>query len=357
MYASLQFCGNIEEYFSKHTVKLLVYIVMPRLKNKFNLVRLYKKGELIEEKKVPSSDNIFLYYFLWYFYQIFFLLKYFSGEERFFLLGGHPICFFGLRFQRLVRNVSHIYWVGDYFPAGGITIKLFEKLKKYYHERVKYSLYLSDRINAVFNNGRIINTTSRKTIMWGVKPKNIKRNFPKDSFTILFVGLIKDYQGLEFMFDFLKSHKDYKLNIIGICDDKLYGKYMKTIKKLGVSSQVFFPNQFFSDKDLEEIAKKCHVGIALYNIDKSNPTYYTDPGKVKAYAELELPVIMSDTSGIVAFVKKFGSGIIIDQLPGDLAKTLRQIKNNYNKYLLGIKHFNKHFYYEKYYGGRFSFLS
>src|SRR5258708_987465 len=34
MYSSLQFCGNIEEYFSKHTEKLVVFITMPRLKNK-----------------------------------------------------------------------------------------------------------------------------------------------------------------------------------------------------------------------------------------------------------------------------------------------------------------------------------
>lgn len=62
MYASLQFCGNIEEYFSKHTEKLLVFIAMPRLKNKFNLLRIYEKENLIPENLLLNprkASNIY----------------------------------------------------------------------------------------------------------------------------------------------------------------------------------------------------------------------------------------------------------------------------------------------------------
>ena len=357
MYASLQFCGNIEKYFVKHTEKLLVYIVMPRLKNKFNLIRIYHRGKMQQEIKARSSENIFLYYLLWFYYHWYILLNFFSFNEKFYVLVGHPVSLFGLTFQRLVRrNAKFMYWIGDYFPQGGIAIQLFEKVKKHYHGRVDFVSYLSDGINKVFNNGKVVSANNKKTVMWGVEPKNVQRNFPKDAFTILFIGLIKDSQGLEFMFDFLKKHKDYKLNIIGICDDKLYESYIKTIRRLGISSQVYFPNQFFSDEDLKEISKKCHIGVALYNVDKSNPTYYTDPGKVKAYAEMLLPVIMSDTSGIASFVKKFRSGIVIDQSPSDLAKAFREIKNNYQEYILGLNKFNKYFYYEEYYRKAFKFL-
>ena len=65
-YASLQFSGNVEEYFSKHSKKFVAFLVMPRLKNKGNLVRFYEKGKLVKEEEINLSENIFLYYFLWY---------------------------------------------------------------------------------------------------------------------------------------------------------------------------------------------------------------------------------------------------------------------------------------------------
>ena len=355
-YSSLQFSGNVEKYFVENTEKLLVYIVMPRLKNKYNLLRLYKKGKMIQEKRVKSSTNIFLYYFFWYFYQMFFLMKYFSSKEKFFLMGGHPICFFSLGFQKLLRNAKYVYWIGDYFPGNGFIIKAFERLKKHYHDRVDYSLYLSDDINKIFN-GKVINTKNKKTVMWGVKPVKMEKKLLEDEFNMLLVGLIKDSQGLDTIFNFLKFHNQYKIKIVGICDAKLYKKYIKIIQELNIGNQVYFPNKFFSDKELLKISKNCHVGIALYNMDRSNPTYYTDPGKVKAYTELHLPVVISNTSAIVPFVKKFCCGEVISNIKEELGPALIEIKNNYEKYQNGLRKFNDHFYYEKYYGERFSFLS
>lgn len=357
MYASLQFCGNIEEYFVKHTEKLLVYIVMPRLKNKFNLIRVYHRGKMQQEIKARSSENIFFYYLLWFYYHWYILLNYFSFNEKFYVLVGHPVSLFGLTLQRLVRrNAKFMYWIGDYFPGNEFIIQAFERLKKHYHDRVDFVSYLSDGINKVFNNGKVVCADNKKTVMWGVKPKNVKRDFPKNSFSILFVGLIKDSQGLEFMFDFLKLHKNYKLNIVGICDNKLYGSYIKTIGELGISSQVYFPNHFFSNENLEGISKKCHAGVALYNMNKSNPTYYTDPGKVKAYAELGLPIIMSDVSAIAPFIRKFHCGITIERNGRKFGKALLDIKNNYPLYQKGLEGFNKYFYFETYYKERFNYL-
>src|SRR5690349_18699263 len=100
LYASLQFCGNIEEYFQNHTEKLVVFIVMPRVKNKFNIIRLYEKGKLVEEKKVASSDNIFIYYTFWYFHYLITLLNYFSRHEKVAVISFHPVSFFLMSFQK-----------------------------------------------------------------------------------------------------------------------------------------------------------------------------------------------------------------------------------------------------------------
>ncbi len=354
MYSSLQFIGNIEEYFSRHTEKLVVFVLMPRTQYDSSFIRVYKMGNLVEENKLVLSKNIFVYYLLWYSIYLKLIFSKFSFNEEFVVISFHPISFFGGSVQRIFRKVKFVFWDGDFFPPVNISLKLFEVLKKYYNGKVDYACYLGDEINKKMN-GRVINSPKKKTIMWGVLPKGIRRS-AKGKFSALFVGVIKESQGLEFIFDFLKNNKDFSVSIIGSCDKALYKRYKKIIKKNNISKQVFFPNKFFSDEELERISKKCHVGIALYDTDTSSATYYTDPGKVKTYASLGLPLIMTDVSAVAPYVKKMRNGIVINKNEKEFAHALFKIKNEYPKYIKGVKKFNEHFNYEKYYKKSFVFL-
>lgn len=352
--SSLQFIGNTLEYFIEHTEKLVVFIAMPRVKNKDNVVRLYSYGKLIKDESFILSENVFLYYLGFYIKYLKVINAYCSRKEHFFAVVFHPIFFFGMSIQKLWKNIEFVYWVGDYFPGKNIIIILFEKLKKFYHDRVAYSCYASDIINKIMN-GKVLNNGNRKTVMLGVKPKAIIRTY-SNNFNILFVGLIKESQGLEFFYDFLKENKEYKLKVIGVCEKKLYAKYMSIIKRYNIGDQVYFPNKFFSDKELNEISKQCQIGIALYTADKSNVTYYTDPGKVKTYTELGLPVIMSNIPSVAPYILKFSAGEIVERNLSSLNAALRRIKKNYPKYVDGVEKFNRYFYFEDYYKERFKFL-
>ncbi len=349
-YGSLQSVGHAEEYFSEHTRKLVMYIVMPRVKNKGNLLRIYQDGRLVKEEKVLSSGNFFFYYLSWLWHNWKFILTYFEKEERFIVLSGHPIFFFGMSIQKLLRpNMQFAYWIGDYFPPINLSLRLFEKLKKYYHDRVSYTYYLSDTINKILNEGTIMNDRWKKTVMWGVKPIITRRRDIKGEFNILFIGLLKEGQGIEVILKFLATHPEYALKIIGICRDDLFEYYQALIGQYGIGERVFFPNKFYSDSELEGIAKDCHVGIALYDIGKLNATYYTDPGKVKTYIEMGLPVVMSSTSAIAPYVINFCCGEIIDGQEPSLAQALVKIQRNYSSYCRGLKKFVDYFYFETYY--------
>lgn len=355
LYASLQFCGNIEEYFVKHTDKLVVFIVMPRTKNTKNLLRVYKKGKLVKSEKIVLSSNVFLYYTRWYVSQIQILKNNFKRDERITLIGFHPICFFGMTIQKLFRNIQYVYWIGDYFPGSSLPVRMFEGIKKYYHDRIKTTFYLSDGINRVFNK-RLSQTLKRRTVMWGVLPSKLKPKKNRERFDLLFVGLIKESQGLEFLFEFLRDNPKYFLHIIGVSSDTLFNKYKKMIQEFNIASQIFFPNKFYSDEQLEKLARSCSVGIGLYNADKSNPTYYTDPGKIKAYAQMGLPIIMTNVSGIAPYIKKFHAGVLITRNNRDLKGAIKEVRKNYNRYLTGLTKFNEFFYYERYYAAAFEFL-
>lgn len=349
MFGSLQSVGHTEEYFAAHSEKLVVYIIMPRVQNRRNLLRIYRRGRLVRELPVWSSVNFFLYYMSWFFHYWKFILTYFKKYESLIVLSGHPISFFGMTIQKLLRKITFVFWVGDYYPPVNWQLIIYEKLKKFYHDRVPLTYYLSNKINEKFN-GRVMHDLHHRTVMWGVEAAvSEKRTLIPKVFNILFVGLVKEGQGLELLFSFLTKHREYQLKIIGVCEEKLFNKCQLIIKNYKINNQVYFPNKFYADYELGEIAKACQVGIALYDLGPLNITYYTDPGKIKTYAELGLPIVMTNTSEIATYIKKFHSGEVIAPNLDELENALLKIRENYVQYQRGLGNFNKYFAFESYY--------
>lgn len=347
MYGSLQSVGHVMEYFILHTKRLVIFIMMPRQNNMENILRVYERGELVHEKHVRSSSNIIWYYLFWWWHHTWLLLTKFPLHENVLVFSGHPVAFFGMRVMRLIRSVTYAYWIGDYFPPVHWSLVLFEKLKKYYHDRIPYTYYLGDRINTIYN-GRAVNETNKRTVMWGMTiPKTINP-VPKNSFSLLFIGVIRPSQGIEELLEFVHSTSHVSVSILGSCEAILFSKYQHLIHRYGIKKRVWFPNRFFDDTELHAIAKRHHVGIALYEKGEHTATYYTDPGKIKTYIELGLPVVMTDTSEIVPFVKRFYAGEVITDTK-ELPKALFHIQSSYDIYINGLRNFAQFFEYEQYY--------
>lgn len=355
LYSSHQWCGDMEEYFAKNSEKFAVFLLMPRIKTDQNILRIYNKGKLTKVEKTPLTDNFFLYYFLWYFHYVVAIFKHFPRNEKLIVISAHPYVFFATTIQKLFRRIDFVYYIADYFPPITLTLRLYEKLKKFYHHGIKYKIYLGDGVNKIMN-GEVVNSENCKTIMLGVKPKKIRRSLKQAGNTILFVGVIRPNVGLEIVYEFLKTHPTYNIKVVGICDQPLYKKHLDMIRRYKIKSQVNFPNRFFFDKELTEVSKKCFVGVALYEIDDTSTIYYADPGKVKTYSMLGIPVIMSKTSSIVPYVKKFKSGKVIDRNAPTLALAVKEIKKNYSIYKKGVDKMNEHFYFQRYYQEKFKFL-
>lgn len=355
LYTSHQWCGNTEEYFVRNTERLAVFLLMPRIQTKDNILRIYEKGKLVKVEQTPLTANFFLYYLLWYFYYIVAIFKHFPRNEKLIVISAHPYVFFATTLQKLFRNIDFVYYIADYYPPINITMKLYERLKRFYHKGIKYRVYLGDGVNEIMN-GKVLDTPTCKTIMLGVNPKHIKRDIKKADRTILFVGVVRPSVGLDIVYEFLKTNPTYKLKIIGICDKELYQKNQEMIKRCGIANRVYFPNRFFFDDELNEVSKKCFVGVALYTIDNTSTIYYADPGKVKTYTEMGLPVIMSKTSSIAPYIKGLKAGEVINRNASSLAMAIEKIKKKYSTYIKGVAKLNEKFYYETYYGEKFSFL-
>ncbi len=353
-YGSLQFSGHVEEYLVAHTKDLMVYIVQPRIGPHTNILRRYKAGKLVSERSVRSSSNMILYYVLWYVNHVRELLRFCPKEGKTLVFGGHPLVFWGMGIFKRLRPLVYAYWIGDYFPSPHPVIRVYERVKKWCHDRVTYTFYLSDAINRVMN-GTVVNLPARRTVMWGLKPFPVAPPAPPLPFRLLFVGLIRPGQGLETLFDFLKGHDSYQLSLIGVGQPAYVAELQTLLRQMGLGDRVFFPNRFYSESELLDEARKCHAGIALYDTGPDNFTHYADPGKVKAYAEMHLPVVMTRISDIVSFVEKFKSGEVIDQ-HAEIGEALERIRGDYAGYQDGVRRFVEHFHFDRYYRNAFKVL-
>lgn len=347
-YGSLQSVGHTMDYFIRHTRKLVVFIVMPRVNKTPNILRVYHKGQLVEEHDVVSSGNIFLYYLLWFWHHNYFLLKYIHRQESAIVFVGHPLALVGMSIMKRIRGLTYAYWVGDYFPPVRWSLTAYERVKKYYHDHTPVTYYLSDAINAIFN-GSVMNTDYKKTVMWGVLPPKSMKELPKGTkFGLLFVGVVRLSQGLEDIFFYLSDHKDVVLRIVGVCDHTLYTAYTQQIASLGIQDRVEFPNTFVDDAQLAVLAKKYHIGVALYEKGWRSSTHYTDPGKVKTYVDLGLPMIMTNMSAIAPYIQKYHAGEVIEEV-SDMHRAMEKIQKNYDRYQTGLRSFANYFDYEMYY--------
>lgn len=355
MQGSPQFCGHIDEYFMRESEELLVLIVPPRVGEHRCLARYYRDGRLLEERPLRSSQKSIPYYLLWYINYVRLLLAFSKRNEETLILSGHPIMFFGGYILKLLRPLTYVFWIGDYFPECRLTIRLYEALKRWLQKRVAFTFYLSDAINRVMNGGIIINTDKRRTVMWGVKPWPAQDPPPLEPFTLLFVGLIRQGQGLEQLFTFLSQQRAYRLRLIGVGAPEYIAALERQVEKLHLANRVYFPNRFFSQEELLAEARLCHVGMALYDTTASNFTHYADPGKVKAYAEMHLPVVMTRISDIAPIVEVCGSGVVIAGVD-ELEEALVSIREKYAHYRSGVQRFNARFEYMSYYNAAFKGL-
>lgn len=354
--ASFQFCGHIDEYLIENTRRLCLMYVLPRFGEQKQIVRRYEEGKLVEERALRSSQNIFLYYWLWFWHHNVEILKFTKGYDgKTLVIGGHPVCFFFMACVKMLRRLSYLYWIGDYFPNKSFVIRAFERVKRFYHDRIPFTYYLSDAINRKLNCGRLREEPAHRTLMWGMRRfmmsgDSVARAASKQ---LLFVGLVRNGQGVENILDFLVENKDFTLAIVGVAANGFEAEVQRIIAERRLAGRVYFPNRFHSQDELLEIASRSLAGLALYSLDEDNFTHYADPGKVKAYLEMNLPVIMTRISEVVPFVERFHAGEVIVSMD-EIGTAAKRIAEGYRSYEEGVRRFNDHFEYSRLYAEAFS---
>lgn len=354
--STLQFDGHIKDYFVENSRRVVAFYILSRKGLLKNFIEVYEEGRLAKKIVLFSPKNILLAYMSYYIQYLFILFNIFPPREKIYFINHLPIFLFLNSIIRIFKNIEFIYWITDYWPMNSISIKIFRFLIHFYHDRLKNTLYISDRINQTLN-GRVITQLNKKTVMLGIKPKKISANKKNINNIILcFIGVLVESQGIELILEAISKRSDVKLKLIGTGDKQLVKKYKMIIGKYKIADRVYFPNKFFYGDQLYRKISDCHAGIVLYNVDKNTASYFADPAKIKQYAEFGLPIITTSAPEIAEYIRNFHAGIVVKRNINSVYDAIEKLEKNYSYYLSGLQKFNQHFDYKQYYLKSFKFI-
>jgi len=249
-----------------------------------------------------------------------------------FVGSGNLNAFVGILLRKVGKVKKVVYYTIDYVP------KRFENklLNKLYHWVDKYCVKNADRTWNLSSRmaearekqkGMKINEYNRQiTFPIGIWFNRIKR-LPFDEIekhTLVFMGHLLEKQGVQLVIeaipDIIKEIPDFKFLVIGT---GVYENVLKCkVSELKIEPYVHFTGFIESHIEIEELLAKSACSVALYNKEIDPWTYYTDPGKVKAYLAAGLPVIITDVPQIAQQIQEHKCGTVVRYEKSDLVRAI-----------------------------------
>ena len=345
-HASFQFCGHVDEYLIANTRHLTLVRFQTRFGNGGHRLERYECGKLVEERWLKSSGNIVLYYVFCSWHHNVELRRHIARTGKTTVaIFTHPFGCFGYALQRMLGRAKYAFWPWDWFPPVSLPLKIYAAVVRHYIKRVDYPFALTDAI-AEKIGGNI------PVVMLGMERLPCADVDRTGSNRILVVGQLRQGQGVEDVLEFIADNPRYSLTLLGAAAKGFEHEIHRIIRERGIQDRVDFPNRFVSQEELSEAAAKCFCGLALYDTSGDNFTHYADPGKVKSYLEMGLPVVMTRISGIVPYIEKHKAGEVVDSMD-DLKAAVLRISEKNLEYSAGVLSFQKTFSYNSYYDNMF----
>ena len=151
-------------------------------------------------------------------------------------------------------------------------------------------------------------------------------NLPANKRYLLFFGLIRDYKGLDLMFDAwanLRKNgqaKDKKLIVAGeFYTDKR--RYVQQMERLGIGDDVLWHDRFICDEDVKYYFSAADVLVQPY---KSA----TQSGVTQIAYQFETPVIVSNVGGLSEIVPDGKAGYVVEPDASSLTHAIEKIYEN-----------------------------
>jgi glycosyltransferase involved in cell wall biosynthesis len=237
----------------------------------------------------------------------------------------------GVVLRWLGRVDKAVYYVIDYNPnrfANQVMNAIYHRLDQFCVRHCDETWNLSPRMQSARKEYFGFEGGNQKEAPMGIWFDRIKRPASFRKNTLAFMGHLIEKQGLQHVIDavpaILAKLPDFKLVVVG------GGEYLPALKaraeKLGVAAAVDFRGYVEKHEEVERILAECAAAVALYEAkdERGNPsfTYFTDPGKVKAYLACGLPVILSDVAHNARAIEEKRCGAVVSNAPESIANAV-----------------------------------
>lgn len=335
------------EIYLKHKVKKLLFIAHPFVfaKDIRSHYRLYQDfGKLVKEKKfIDVTSNQILSVIKDVILSFFWILR--EGKFDVFVGVDATNTLVGILLRKIGFINKVIFYTIDYVP------KRFENriLNNVYHFFDRFAVKYSDSVwnlSSIMVDERekrgVAATYREKQIVVpvgtesGIKQIPFKKIKP---FHVVHMGHLIKKQGVQLLIEaipeLVKRIPQFHAEIIGGGAYEIELK--KLAAKLSVSNHLTFYGFIENLGEVERLLSYCAVSIAPYVDSEDNYVRYTDPGKVKAYLAVGLPVIITRVPAIALEIERRKCGVAIDydkyQLTSAVVKLLsnEKILINYRK--------------------------
>lgn len=323
----------LEEYLLKKRVKKLLFIGLPfsYAKDPAPFYRYYENGNLIVQKKYRTFPlpEVFLY-MRDVFLTMFIVLQ--KGSFDIFVGADNLNVFAGLLLKRLLKVKNVVFYTIDYVPQRFPN----KTLNSLYHSLEKLAVYKSTAVwnlSPVMTEERNKNGYEKKfnkkqlTVSIGTMPvKKIMKLTTKEKI-VVYMGHLRKGQGVDFLLDafadVVKKNSYAKLLIIG--GGALEESLKRKVKKLGITKKVQFTGFVKDFSKVQSLLAKAAVAAAPYEDTKESFTRYTDPGKVKDYLAIGLPVIITKVPQVAYEIEKRKAGIAINYDKKELVDAISKL--------------------------------
>jgi len=144
-------------------------------------------------------------------------------------------------------------------------------------------------------------------------------------YEIVYLGTLLKKQGIQLVIRTLGKiiNKFPKTRFLIIGSSEYKNNLEILTKKLGLEKYVTFTGYLDDNKTKQKIAK-AHVAVAPYNREEDIFTYYADPGKVKYYLSLGVPLIITNVPLVAKEIAKEKCGLVINYDKKELADAVEK---------------------------------
>lgn len=244
-----------------------------------------------------------------------------------------------LRRLGILKCDKIIFWMYDFFL---IPPEFTRSL--YYRGIDVIQRYIRTNVDEVwYTTPRLAESDKER---FGQLPRNVKKRYTHACFfrrietkskpgaipplRLAFLGSLRRnnaiYESVDTVVECIEHGLKVELHIIGSGPEE--DRLRKYVKDKSVQKYIVFYGFEDRGEKIAEIFSKCHLGMTLYPADPYGPNWHLTSGKFRRFIAQGLPVVASTVPYFVKYIHDYNAGLIVDNDPESVYRSLKEIYDN-----------------------------